>query len=301
MVDPESRPNEHLAHLESLADAAGLDGLSLRGATPAPADFVPTPVTRATHHRPWPARDGQGYRRVMLKLSGEALMGDAPYGIDPATVFTMAEQIRDVVTTGVQMAVVVGGGNIWRGLSASTKGMDRASADYMGMLATVLNALALQDALEKSGVPTRVQSAIAMNEVAEPYIRRRAIRHMEKGRVVVFAGGTGNPYFSTDTAAALRALEIGAEVILMGKNKVDGVYTADPRVQRTARKFETLHYQRALELGLRVMDTTALALCLENQIPLLVFDMQQPDSILRAVAGEQVGTFVGAVETVLEA
>jgi uridylate kinase len=237
----------------------------------------------------------------MLKLSGEALMGDASYGIDPATVFAMAEQIRDVTATGVQMAVVVGGGNIWRGLSASTKGMDRASADYMGMLATVLNALALQDALEKSGAPTRVQSAIAMNEVAEPYIRRRAIRHMEKGRVVVFAGGTGNPYFSTDTAAALRALEIGAEVILMGKNKVDGVYTADPRVQHTARKFETLHYQRALELGLRVMDTTALALCLENQIPLLVFDMQQPDSILRAVAGEQVGTFVGAVETVLEA
>jgi uridylate kinase len=202
-----------------------------------------------------------------------------------------------VAATGVQLAVVVGGGNIWRGLAASTKGMDRASADYMGMLATVLNALALQDALEKSGVPTRVQSAIAMNEVAEPYIRRRAIRHMEKGRVVVFAGGTGNPYFSTDTAAALRALEIGAEVILMGKNKVDGVYTADPRQDRTARKFETLHYQRALELGLRVMDTTALALCLENEIPLLVFDMQQPGNILRAVAGEQVGTFVGTVET----
>jgi uridylate kinase len=294
MFDSEAASGDHLAHLESLAEVAGLDGVPGRAA-------LADPAVRPAEHRPWPGRDGQGYRRVMLKLSGEALMGDAPYGIDPATVFAMAAQIRAVVATGVQMAVVVGGGNIWRGLSASTKGMDRASADYMGMLATVLNALALQDALEKSGVPTRVQSAIAMNEVAEPYIRRRAIRHMEKGRVVVFAGGTGNPYFSTDTAAALRALEIGAEVILMGKNKVDGVYTADPRQDRTARKFETLHYQRALELGLRVMDTTALALCLENEIPLLVFDMQQPGNILRAVAGEQVGTFVGAVETVVEA
>jgi uridylate kinase len=169
------------------------------------------------------------------------------------------------------------------------------------MLATLLNALTVSDALEQLDLPTRVLSAITVSQVAEPYIRRRAIRHMEKGRVVVFAGGTGNPYFSTDTAAALRALEIGAEVILMGKNKVDGVYTADPRVERTARKFETLHYQRALELGLRVMDTTALALCLENEIPLLVFDMQQPGNILRAVAGEQVGTFVGTVETALEA
>ena len=298
MFDPESSSGDLQAQFDSLAEAAGLDGLPLR--TAVASDLLAGPVAAPAAHQPWPAHAGQGYHRVMLKLSGEALMGDAPYGIDPATVFAMAAQIRDVVATGVQMAVVVGGGNIWRGLAASTKGMDRASADYMGMLATVLNGLALQDALEKSGVPTRVQTAIAMNEVAEPYIRRRAIRHMEKGRVVVFAGGTGNPYFSTDTAAALRALEIGAEVILMGKNKVDGVYTADPRADRTARKFETLHYQRALELGLRVMDTTALALCLENEIPLLVFDMQQPGNILRAVAGEQVGTFVGAVETALE-
>ena len=298
MFDPESSPGELHAHLESLAEAAGLDSGPRRAAVA--SDLIAGPVAAPAAHQPWPGRAGQGYQRVMLKLSGEALMGDAPYGIDPATVFAVAAQIRDVAATGAQMAVVVGGGNIWRGLAASTKGMDRASADYMGMLATVLNGLALQDALEKSGVPTRVQTAIAMNEVAEPYIRRRAIRHMEKGRVVVFAGGTGNPYFSTDTAAALRALEIGAEVILMGKNKVDGVYTADPRADRTARKFATLHYQRALELGLRVMDTTALALCLENEIPLLVFDMQQPGNILRAVAGEQVGTFVGAVETALE-
>jgi uridylate kinase len=299
MFDPDMSSGDHLAHFERLAEAAGLDGLPFRAGRT--TDRLPGPPPGPTADQPWPARQGQRYHRVMLKLSGEALMGDASYGIDPATVFAMAAQIRAVAATGVQMAIVVGGGNIWRGLAASTKGMDRASADYMGMLATVLNALALQDALEKSGVPTRVQSAIAMNEVAEPYIRRRAIRHMEKGRVVVFAGGTGNPYFSTDTAAALRALEIGAEVILMGKNKVDGVYTADPRVERTARKFETLHYQRALELGLRVMDTTALALCLENEIPLLVFDMQQPGNILRAVAGEQVGTFVGTVETALEA
>jgi uridylate kinase len=285
--------------LTPLADGAGGE-LDAAGRTILTPSFLPASHPRTGEHRPWPALAGERYQCVLLKLSGEALMGDALYGIDPSTVFAMAEQIRDVVATGTQMAVVVGGGNIWRGLAASTQGMDRATADYMGMLATVLNALALQDALEKIGVPTRVQSAIAMNEVAEPYIRRRAIRHMEKGRVVVFAAGTGNPYFSTDTAAALRALEIGAEVILMAKNKVDGVYTADPRVQATARKFATLHYQRALELGLRVMDTTALALCMENRIPLLVYDMQQPGNTLRVVAGEKVGTFIGAVETVLE-
>ena len=296
MLNSDQAPEELLARL---ADSAGLD-LAAGGRTTFTPTVLPNTHARSGDHQPWPAGSGERYRCVLLKLSGEALMGDALYGIDPATVFAMAEQIRDVAATGTQMAVVVGGGNIWRGLGASTQGMDRASADYMGMLATVLNALALQDALEKRGVPTRVQSAIAMNEVAEPYIRRRAMRHMEKGRVVVFAAGTGNPYFSTDTAAALRALEIGADVILMGKNKVDGVYTADPRVHPTARKFQTLHYQHALEQGLRVMDATALALCMENRIPLLVYDMQQPGNTLRAVAGEQVGTFIGAVETVLD-
>jgi uridylate kinase len=296
MLNSDHAPEELLARL---AGDAGLD-LDAAGRSIVTPAALPQSHARSGDHQPWPARSGERYHCVLLKLSGEALMGDALYGIDPATVFAMAEQIRDVAATGTQTAVVVGGGNIWRGLGASTQGMDRASADYLGMLATVLNALALQDALEKRGVPTRVQSAIAMNEVAEPYIRRRAIRHMEKGRVVVFAAGTGNPYFSTDTAAALRALEIGAEVILMAKNKVDGVYTADPRVQATARKFATLHYQRALELGLRVMDTTALALCMENRIPLLVYDMQQPGNTLRVVAGEKVGTFIGAVETVLE-
>jgi uridylate kinase len=297
MADHDQSADPLRARLAELGEAIGGDGVARVLLMADHAGAAPIPVA---DHQPWPAHQGQGYRCVLLKLSGEALMGEAAYGIDPATVFAMGAQIRDVVATGVRMAVVVGGGNIWRGLAASTKGMERATADYMGMLATVLNGLALQDALEKMGVPTRVQSAIAMNEVAEPYIRRRAIRHMEKGRVVVFAGGTGNPYFSTDTAAALRALEIGAEVILMAKNRVDGVYTADPRRERTARKFITLHYQRALELGLRVMDTTALAVWMENRIPLLVFDMQDPNTLLRAVAGEQVGTFVGAVETMLE-
>jgi uridylate kinase len=296
MLNSDHAPEELRARLADSADG----NLDAAGWTARAPSVLPNSHARSGDHQPWPARSGGRYGCVLLKLSGESLMGDALYGIDPVTVFAMAEQIRDVVATGTQTAVVVGGGNIWRGLGASTQGMDRATADYMGMLATVLNALALQDALEKSGVPTRVQSAIAMNEVAEPYIRRRAIRHMEKGRVVVFAAGTGNPYFSTDTAAALRALEIGAEVILMAKNKVDGVYTADPRTNAAARKFATLHYQRALELGLRVMDATALALCMENRIPLLVYNMQQPGNTLRAVAGEQVGTFIGAVETVLD-
>ena len=299
MLNPEPNAESMVARLDDLAQAAGLDVSTVLRTNLAGELRVPV-AARADGQTPWPALRGERYHCVLIKLSGEALMGNEPYGIDPVVVADMAEQIRAVIESGVQTAVVVGGGNIWRGLAASTRGMDRATADYMGMLATVLNALALQDALEQIGVPTRVQSAIAMNAVAEPYIRRRAIRHMEKGRVVVFAGGTGNPYFSTDTAAALRALEIGAEVILMGKNKVDGVYTADPRHHPTARKFSTLHYQRALELGLRVMDTTALALCMENRIPLLVFDMQDPANMLHAVAGRQVGTFVGAVETTLE-
>jgi uridylate kinase len=233
------------------------------------------------------------YRRVLLKLSGEALAGDIGSGIDPLVVNVIAEQVKDVIERDVQVAIVVGGGNIWRGIAASAQGMDRSTADYMGMLATVLNALALQDALEKRGVYTRVQSAIAMHEVAEPYIRRRAIRHMEKGRVVILAAGTGNPYFSTDTAAALRALEIGAEVILMAKNRVDGVYDDDPSRNPDAKKFDALSYRQAIELGLRVMDTTAMALCMENYLPIIVFNLQQQGNILRVVMGEHVGTKVG--------
>jgi uridylate kinase len=234
------------------------------------------------------------YRRVLLKLSGEALAGDAGGGIDPAIVNTIADQVKDVISHGVQVAIVVGGGNIWRGIAASAKGMDRATADYMGMLATVLNALALQDALEKREVYTRVQSAIAMHEVAEPYIRRRAIRHMEKGRAIILAAGTGNPYFSTDTAASLRALELGAEVLLMAKNRVDGVYTDDPFSNPDATKFDNLSYRQAIEMGLRVMDTTAMALCMENYLPIIVFNLQEPGNILRVVMGEHVGTKVGA-------
>jgi uridylate kinase len=233
------------------------------------------------------------YKRVLLKLSGEALAGNLGSGIDPAVVTSIAEQIRDVVERGVQVAIVVGGGNIWRGIAASAQGMDRSTADYMGMLATVLNGLALQDALEKRKIPTRVQSAIAMHEVAEPYIRRRAIRHMEKGRVIILAAGTGNPYFSTDTAAALRALEIGAEVILMAKNKVDGVYNDDPERNPDAVKFDTLAYKQALEMNLRVMDATAMALCMENYLPIVVFNLQERGNILRVVMGEAIGTNVG--------
>lgn len=233
------------------------------------------------------------YKRVLLKLSGEALAGDVGSGIDPAVVRHIADQVKEVVQRGVQVAIVVGGGNIWRGLAASAQGMDRSTADYMGMLATVLNALALQDALEKRHVHTRVQSAIAMHEVAEPYIRRRAIRHMEKGRVVILAAGTGNPYFSTDTAAALRALELNVEVILMAKNRVDGVYTADPRLDPTATRFDELSYRQALEMDLRIMDATAMALCMENYLPIIVFNLQEQDNILRVVMGEHVGTKVG--------
>jgi uridylate kinase len=232
------------------------------------------------------------YRRVLLKLSGEALAGEAGSGIDPAIVSSIADQVREVVAHGVQVAIVVGGGNIWRGIAASAQGMERASADYMGMLATVLNALALQDALEKRSVFTRVQSAIAMHEVAEPYIRRRAMRHMEKGRVVILAAGTGNPYFSTDSAAALRALELSADVLLMAKNRVDGVYTADPFVNPKATKFDVLTYRQAIEMDLRVMDTTAMALCNENRLPIVVFNFQEPGNVLRVVMGEHVGTKV---------
>jgi uridylate kinase len=234
------------------------------------------------------------YRRVLLKLSGDALAGDGKSSIDAGIVNSIAQQVRDVVAHSVEVAIVVGGGNIWRGIAASAQGMDRATADYMGMLATVLNALALQDALEKQGVFTRVQSAIAMHEVAEPYIRRRAMRHMEKGRVVILAAGTGNPYFSTDSAAALRALELGCEVLLMAKNRVDGVYTDDPFVDPSATKYDDLTYRQAIERNLRVMDVTAMALCNENRLPLVVFNFQEPGNILRVVMGENVGTRVSS-------
>jgi len=232
------------------------------------------------------------YKRVVLKLSGEALAGDVGYGIDPKVIFSIANQIKEIVELGVQVAVVVGGGNIWRGLSGSSKGMDRATADYMGMLATIMNSLALQDGLEKVDVPTRVQTSIEMRQVAEPYIRRRAIRHLEKNRVVIFAAGTGNPYFSTDTTAALRAAEIEAEVILMAKNKVDGVYTADPSVDPTASKYDELTFLEVLNKGLGVMDSTASSLCMDNHIPLIVFNITQEGNIRRAVMGEKIGTLV---------
>jgi uridylate kinase len=232
------------------------------------------------------------FGRVVLKLSGEALMGEAGYGIDPAVVTAIADQISRVVNDGVEIAIVVGGGNIWRGLAASARGMDRATADYMGMLATVINGLALQDALEQAGVHTRVQTAVEMHQVAEPYIRRRAIRHMEKGRVVILAGGTGNPYFTTDTAAALRAVEIGAEVILMGKNNVDGVYDDDPKLNPQATRYAVLSHQEALERNLRVMDQSALALCREKNLPIIVFDLMTPGNIERAARGDEVGTLV---------
>ncbi len=232
------------------------------------------------------------YRRVLLKLSGEALMGKEKYGIDPDIVRNIAQQVRGLSQDDVEVSIVIGGGNIWRGLRASGQGMDRAVADYMGMLATVLNALALQDALEKLECPTRVMTAIAMPEVAEPYIRRRAERHMEKGRVVILAAGTGNPYFSTDTAAALRALELGSEVILFAKNNVDGVYSSDPNQDSDAVKFDELSYDEAIRRNLKVIDGPALALCQENNLPLIVFDMGDEENIKRAVAGEKVGTLV---------
>ena len=231
------------------------------------------------------------FRKILLKLSGEALAGGNGYGIDPEIISGIAEEIREVVELGVEVALVIGGGNIFRGLAASSAGMDRASADYMGMLATVMNSLALQDALEKVGVITRVQSAIEMREIAEPYIRRRAVRHLEKGRVVIFAAGTGNPYFTTDTAASLRAMEIGAEVILKA-TKVDGVFDADPAKDPTAKKFDSLSYLDVLQKGLQVMDATATSLCMDNDLPILVFNLTQPGNIKKVVLGEAIGTIV---------
>jgi uridylate kinase len=233
------------------------------------------------------------YRRILLKLSGEALQGPASYGIDFGTLESIARQVATVVERGVEVGLVIGGGNIWRGEPAATRGMDRATADYIGMLATVMNGLALQSAMERIGLHTRVQSAVTMTEVAEPYIRRRAIRHFEKGRVVIFAAGTGNPYFTTDTAASLRALEMGAEVLLMAKNRVDGVYDADPNRDPNARKFDRLSYMEALERRLKVMDSTALSLCMDNKLPIIVFDLTDEGNLLRLVEGDRtVGTLV---------
>ncbi len=234
------------------------------------------------------------YKRALLKISGEALTGEAEFGIDLATLSNIARQVKQAVDMGVELGIVVGGGNIWRGATAEARGMDRATADYAGMLGTLINALALQDAIEKEGVTTRTQSAIAVQAVAEPYIQRRAIRHLEKGRVVLFAGGTGNPYMTTDTAAALRAIEIGAEVLLMGKNRVDGVYNTDPIKNPKARKFDQLSHIDALKLRLKVIDSTALSLCMENRLPIIVFDLQAPGSIVQAVAGEPIGTIVSS-------
>jgi len=231
------------------------------------------------------------FRRVLLKMSGEALMGDAGYGIDPKVLDTLSDQVAGVRDSGVEIAIVVGGGNIFRGIAGSAVGMDRAQADYIGMLATVMNALALQDVLEKHGVYTRVMSAIEMQSVAEPYIRRRAVRHLEKGRLVIFAAGTGNPYFTTDTTAALRALEIGADCI-MKATKVDGVYDDDPMRNPAAVKFDELRYIEVLSRGLRVMDNTAISLCMDNDLPIIVFNINTPGNIDRALRGEPVGTIV---------
>ncbi|HSK47868.1 MAG TPA: UMP kinase [Coriobacteriia bacterium] len=231
------------------------------------------------------------FKRVLLKLSGEALIGEAGYGIDPIVLDSLAAQVQKVCAGGIEIAIVVGGGNIFRGLKASSAGMDRAQADYMGMLATIMNALAMQDALERHGVYTRVMSAISMQQIAEPYIRRRAVRHMEKGRVVIFAAGTGNPYFTTDTTAALRALEIDADVV-MKATKVDGVYDADPKTHPDAVKFDELTYIDVLNRGLQVMDSTAISLCMDNHLPIMVFNMEVEGNIERALLGEPVGTIV---------
>lgn len=236
---------------------------------------------------------GAAYKCILLKLSGEALMGERGYGIDPQVVFSIAQEIREIHALGVETALVVGGGNIFRGVAASTAGMDRSSADYMGMLATVINALALQDAFEKIGIPTRVLSAIEMQEVAEPFIRRRAMRHLEKGRIVIFAGGTGNPYFTTDSAAALRALEIKADVILKA-TKVDGVYTGDPVKDPTARLLSTVSFQQVLEQNLKVMDASAIALCKDNNLQIIVFNLRTQGNIVKVVHGEKVGTLISA-------
>ncbi len=232
------------------------------------------------------------YKKIVLKLSGEALAGELGYGIDPKVMQSIALQIKEVVEHGVEVAIVVGGGNIWRGIAGSAKGMDRATADYMGMLATVMNSLALQDALEAEEVITRVQTSIEMRQVAEPYIRRRAIRHLEKGRVVIFAAGTGNPFFSTDTTAALRAAEIEADVILMAKNNVDGVYSADPALDADAQKYDALDFMEVINKGLAVMDKTAVTLCMENQIDIIVFNISETGNILKVVMGDKIGTEV---------
>ena len=233
------------------------------------------------------------YKRILLKLSGEALMGEQSYGIDPAVATQIAKDVSEIQGLGVETAIVIGGGNIFRGVAASARGMDRATADYMGMLATIINALALQDALEQQSVPTRVVTAIEMRAVAEPFIRRRAIRHLEKSRVVVFGAGTGNPYFSTDTAAALRAMEIKADVILKG-TKVDGIYDADPMLQPDASRFDRISYLEVLDKGLKVMDATAISLCMDNRLPIVVFNLKTPGNIRRAIAGEAIGSLVTA-------
>jgi len=238
-----------------------------------------------------PSATAPAYKRILLKLSGEALMGEASYGIDPIVAAQIALDIADIQAMGVETAIVIGGGNIFRGVAASARGMDRATADYMGMLATVVNALALQDALEQQGVVTRVVTAIEMRAVAEPFIRRRAIRHLEKGRVVVFGAGTGNPFFSTDTAAALRAMEIKAEVIFKA-TKVDGIYDADPMVEPNATRFDRISYLQVLEQGLKVMDATAISLCRDNRLPIVVFNLRTPGNIRRAIIGEPVGSLV---------
>lgn len=232
------------------------------------------------------------YKRVVLKISGEALAGGKKFGIDTAVLVSIAHQVRNVLQSGVEIAIVIGGGNFWRGTDAEASGIDRVTADYAGMLATVLNALALQDIMEREGIVTRTQSAINIQAVAEPYIRRRAIRHMEKGRAVIFAAGTGNPYMTTDTAAALRAVEIGAEVLLMAKNNVDGVYDADPLTNPKAKRFERISHLEIINRRLEVMDATALSLCLENALPIIVFDLAAPNSIERVVSGEPIGTVV---------
>lgn len=236
------------------------------------------------------------YQRVILKLSGEAMAGEKGFGINPRTIESIVEELKEVYELGVEIAIVVGGGNIWRGQIGEEMGMERAQADYMGMLATVMNALALQDVLENNGVPTRVQTSIEMRQIAEPYIRRKAIRHLEKERVVIFAGGTGNPYFTTDTTAALRAAEIEADVILMAKNNVDGVYNADPQTDETAVKYDKLTHLDVISKGLKVMDATASSLSMDNDIPLVVFNLNEPGNIRRVVLGESIGTTVGGEE-----
>ena len=231
------------------------------------------------------------YQRILLKLSGEALVGDQEYGISPAIVQKVSAEVKEIKEMGVEVGIVIGGGNIYRGVAATTQGMDRTSADHMGMLATVINSLALQDALEKAGVYTRVLSAIEMHQIAEPYIRRRAVRHLEKGRVVIFAGGTGNPFFTTDTAAALRAMEIKAEVILKA-TKVDGVYDQDPLLSKKAKKFDTLSYIEVLNRGLKIMDATAISLCMDHHLPVIVFNLNQMGNIKRVVLGQKIGTVI---------